>query len=223
MLNCWCITWPVGFKRLNNKGISLCAVMLNNGSWRLKWSCCKLYRVIKKSPCTWWLQYRKLQVVFKVPPRHLQTFTDAPICVLEDCVQYSTVHITNVFCDNRLHIINCVKTVIVRCTETFWLPPVWKYTALLCYVHYVMCIMSCFTTTPHKLRPYLNHIDCINSYVAKRVSCRKINWELARDQSSEINPWPLLTDWTARVWAITHLVEQGRIYRRIIYSWLGDI
>ena len=35
------------------------------------------YRVIKKSLCTWWLQYRKLQVMFKVshPPfsRHLLT------------------------------------------------------------------------------------------------------------------------------------------------------
>jgi hypothetical protein len=26
-----------------------------------------IYRVIKKSLCTWWLQYRKLQVMFSVP------------------------------------------------------------------------------------------------------------------------------------------------------------
>ena len=26
------------------------------------------YRVIKKFMCTWWLQYRKLQVMFKAPP-----------------------------------------------------------------------------------------------------------------------------------------------------------
>jgi hypothetical protein len=33
-----------------------------------------LYRVIKKSLCTWWLQYRKLQVLFKLSPISLQTF-----------------------------------------------------------------------------------------------------------------------------------------------------
>jgi hypothetical protein len=27
----------------------------------------RMYRVIKKSVCTWWLQYRKLQVMFSVP------------------------------------------------------------------------------------------------------------------------------------------------------------
>ena len=46
-------------------------------------------------------------------------------CVLEDRVQYSTVHIPNVFCHGRLQIINCVGivcTVIARWTETFWLP-----------------------------------------------------------------------------------------------------
>jgi hypothetical protein len=36
-----------------------------------------IYRVIKKSLCTWWLQYRKLQVMFKVShspvSRHLLT------------------------------------------------------------------------------------------------------------------------------------------------------
>ena len=37
----------------------------------------------------------------------LLTFIDTPNCVLEDRVQYSTVHIPNVFCDGRLKIINC--------------------------------------------------------------------------------------------------------------------
>jgi hypothetical protein len=60
---------------------------------------CHIYRVIKKSLCTWWLQYRKLHVMFKVSPASLQTFIDTPNCVLEDRVQYSTVHIPNVFCD----------------------------------------------------------------------------------------------------------------------------
>jgi hypothetical protein len=48
----------------------------------------QIYRVIKKSLCTWWLQYRKLQVMFKVSPadsRHLLTRRT----VLEDRVQYS--------------------------------------------------------------------------------------------------------------------------------------
>jgi hypothetical protein len=70
-----------------------------------------VYRVIKKSLCTWWLQYRKLQVMFKVSPASLQTFIVTPNCVLEDCVQYSTVHIPSVFCDGQLQVINCVGIV----------------------------------------------------------------------------------------------------------------
>jgi hypothetical protein len=39
--------------------------------------CAFIYRVIKKSLCTWWLQHRKVQVMFKVSPaslsRHLST------------------------------------------------------------------------------------------------------------------------------------------------------
>jgi hypothetical protein len=57
--------------------------------------------------------------MFKVSSASLQTFIDTPKCVLEDRVQYSTVHILNVFCDGYLHIISSVGIVIVRCTETF--------------------------------------------------------------------------------------------------------
>jgi hypothetical protein len=46
--------------------------------------------------------------MFKVSPASLQTFIDTPNCVLEHRVQYSTVHIPNVFCDGHLHVINCV-------------------------------------------------------------------------------------------------------------------
>jgi hypothetical protein len=46
--------------------------------------------------------------MFKVFPASLQTFIDTQNCVLEDRVQYSTVHIPNVFCDAHLHLINCV-------------------------------------------------------------------------------------------------------------------
>jgi hypothetical protein len=35
-----------------------------------------LYRVIRKSLCIWWLQYRKLQVLFRVSTTSLQTFID---------------------------------------------------------------------------------------------------------------------------------------------------
>ena len=82
--------------------------------------CCK-YRVIKKSLCTWWLQYRKLQVMSKVSPASLQKFAVTPNCVLYDRVQYSTVHIPNVFCDGHLQLIFVLCTVIAF-TETYWSP-----------------------------------------------------------------------------------------------------
>jgi hypothetical protein len=77
-----------------------------------------------------WLQYRKLQVTFRVSPECLQTFIGMPNCVLEDRVQYSTVHIPNVVCDGHLQIINFC-TVIVRCTETFWLHCIRKLTTAM--------------------------------------------------------------------------------------------
>jgi len=43
-------------------------------------------------------------VFFKVTPASLRTFIDIPNCVLEDRVQYNTVHIPNVFCDGNLQI-----------------------------------------------------------------------------------------------------------------------
>ena len=46
--------------------------------------------------------------MFKMSPASLQTFIDTPNCVLEDNIQYSTLHITNVFCDGHLQIINCI-------------------------------------------------------------------------------------------------------------------
>jgi hypothetical protein len=49
--------------------------------------------------------------MFKVSPASLQTFIDTPNCVLEDRVQYSTVHIPNVFCDGHLQLIICVGIV----------------------------------------------------------------------------------------------------------------
>jgi hypothetical protein len=55
--------------------------------------------------------------MFKVSPASLPTFIDTPNCVLKDRVQYSTVHIPNVFCDGHLQIINCVR--IVRIHRVF--------------------------------------------------------------------------------------------------------
>jgi hypothetical protein len=49
--------------------------------------------------------------MFKVSTASLQTFIDMPKCVLEDGVQYSTVHTLNVSCDGHLQIINCVGSV----------------------------------------------------------------------------------------------------------------
>jgi hypothetical protein len=72
------------------------------------------YRVIKKFLCTLRLQYRKLQVMFKVSPASFQTFIDAPIHLFDDCIQYSKVHIPNVFCDNLLQISNCVGIVRIH-------------------------------------------------------------------------------------------------------------
>jgi hypothetical protein len=43
-----------------------------------------IYRLIKKSLCIWWLQWRDLQVMFKVSSASLQTYIDTPYCVLED-------------------------------------------------------------------------------------------------------------------------------------------
>ena len=59
--------------------------------------------------------------MFKVPPASLRTFIDTPNCVLEDRVQYSTVHIPNVFYDGHLQII-IFCTVIFGSTETFCSP-----------------------------------------------------------------------------------------------------
>ena len=62
--------------------------------------------------------------MLKVSAASFQTFIDTLDCVLEDRVQYSTVHIPNVFCDGHLQIISCVGIVNVRCKETFFDHPV---------------------------------------------------------------------------------------------------
>jgi len=49
--------------------------------------------------------------MFKVSPCSLQTFIDTPNYVLEHHVQYSMVHIPNVFCDGHPQLISCVGIV----------------------------------------------------------------------------------------------------------------
>ena len=55
--------------------------------------------------------------MFQVSPASLQIFIDTTNCVLEDRVQYNTVHIPNVFCDGHLQLTNCVG--IVRIHRVF--------------------------------------------------------------------------------------------------------
>ena len=52
--------------------------------------------------------------MFKVSPARLLKFIDMLNCVLEDRVQYSTVHIPNVFCDGHLQLIHCVGIVRIH-------------------------------------------------------------------------------------------------------------
>ena len=44
--------------------------------------------------------------MIKVSPASLQIFIDTPNCVLEEHVQYTTIHIPKVFCDDHLKIIS---------------------------------------------------------------------------------------------------------------------
>jgi hypothetical protein len=98
---------PLSFAVRPETSLSFCSSISDNFRSHRKFCSTNirrvLYRVIRKSLCTWWLQYGKLQAMFKVSPASLQTFIDTPNCVLEDRVQYSTVHIPNVFCDGHLH------------------------------------------------------------------------------------------------------------------------
>jgi hypothetical protein len=105
----------------------MCRVVLPPGMNRI--SVNKIQGDPKVSVCTWRLQHRKLQVMFKVFPSRLQTFIDTPNCILENRVQYSTPSVIPNF--NYVIMVsycNCLKylcvfffcIVIIGCTETFW-------------------------------------------------------------------------------------------------------
>jgi hypothetical protein len=51
------------------------------------------YRVIKKSLCTRWLQYRKLQVMFKVSPASLQIFINTRLTLTPSVIPNSNYDI----------------------------------------------------------------------------------------------------------------------------------
>jgi len=55
--------------------------------------------------------------MFKVSLAILQTIIDTSHCVLEDRVQYSTVHIPIVFCDGHLQLIIYVGIVRINCNR----------------------------------------------------------------------------------------------------------
>jgi hypothetical protein len=71
-----------------------------------------LYKAIKKSLCTWWLQRRKLQVKFEVSPVSLQTFIDTRLTLTPSVIpNYNYVILVNDW--------NCLKyfCVILYCNH----------------------------------------------------------------------------------------------------------
>jgi hypothetical protein len=101
--------------------------------------------------------------MFKVSPASLQTFVHTRNCVLEDCVQYSMVHVPNVFFNGHLQIVSCVgivrihrvfrrtpeKTIGRRKIQRSWRPNgfrndcVCEHVVQECHRH--TCCMSCST------------------------------------------------------------------------------
>jgi hypothetical protein len=51
--------------------------------------CIYIYRMIKKCLCTWWLQYTKLQEMFKVSPAGLQAFIDTRLTLTPSVIPNS--------------------------------------------------------------------------------------------------------------------------------------
>jgi hypothetical protein len=85
----------------------------------------RIYRVIIKSLYTWWLQYTKLQVMFKESPASLQIFDTR--LTLTPSIMLNSNYVIMVSDWNCLKYL-CVffYYVIILCTETFWSPGIWK-------------------------------------------------------------------------------------------------
>jgi hypothetical protein len=77
----------------------------------------------QKSLCTWWLQYRKLQVIFKSDclGTHRQGHGDTRL-TLTPFVIPNCNYVIMVSDWNGLKYFVCFYIVIIRCTETFWSP-----------------------------------------------------------------------------------------------------
>jgi hypothetical protein len=79
---CWYGTWILrnwsGFKYLSTTSNVKPSTVRLDFSVQLRLQDSSLYRVLKTSLRTWWLQCRKLQEMFKVCPVSLQTFIDMP-------------------------------------------------------------------------------------------------------------------------------------------------
>jgi hypothetical protein len=93
------------------------------------------YRVIKKSLCTWWLQYRKLQVIFKMSPASLQTFIDTRLTLTPSVIPNSNyvIMVSDWNCLKYFCVFFC--NVIIRCTETFGLPCITR-----CYMSHLWAV-----------------------------------------------------------------------------------
>jgi UDP-2,3-diacylglucosamine pyrophosphatase LpxH len=89
-----------------------------------------IYRVIQKSQCTWWLQYRKLPVMLKVSPASLQTLTaiaadrqsqrDTRLTLTPSVSPISWLRYHGKWLKLFKIFLRVFCAVIVRCTETFW-------------------------------------------------------------------------------------------------------
>jgi hypothetical protein len=80
-----------------------------------------------KSLCTWWLKYRKLQVMFKLSPASLQTFIDTRPTLTPSVVPNSNYVIMVSDWNGLKYFCVFLCTVIIRCTETFWSSCICQY------------------------------------------------------------------------------------------------
>jgi hypothetical protein len=83
---------------------------------------CSMYRVIKKSLCTWLLQYRKLQLMFIVSLSSLQTFIDTRLTLAPSVIPNSNyvIMVSDWNCLTYFCAFFCTE--IIMCTETVWSP-----------------------------------------------------------------------------------------------------
>jgi hypothetical protein len=80
----------------------------------------KLYRMIKKSPCTWWLQYKEHAKIFSTVSI---TYHDNVVRIRDNRWWWceSSVPLALVVSCQAVRLSQVAKCiVIIRCTETFW-------------------------------------------------------------------------------------------------------